>query len=278
MPIELRGAVVLLTGAASGIGAELAVQLARKGADLALVDRNAGGLTTIAERARAAGANVSTHVLDIADAAAVAALPAAVRAVHGRISVLINNAGVALVGTFEQASLPDFAWLMDINFWGAVRLTHACLGQLRREPAAQIVLMSSVFGLVGPPGQTAYAAAKFALRGFGESLRHELAGTAVGVTIVHPGGINTDIARNARVAERMDAGAAAAGIALFQKMLRVSPRVAAARIILGIEKRQPRVLIGRDAWQIDIIQRLLPAGYWRLIDRRGRARAAAGKA
>jgi short-subunit dehydrogenase len=155
-----------------------------------------------------------------------------------------------------------------------VRLTNACLPILRRETVAQIVFVSSVFGLIGPPGQTAYAASKFALRGFGESLRHEMAGTTIGVTIAHPGGIDTNIARAARVGENMDPRAASAGVALFQQMLRTRPDVAAAAIIAGIRKRKPRVLVGADARQIDRIQRLFPARYWRLLGR-GAARLAA---
>jgi short-subunit dehydrogenase len=267
MKFDLAGGVAVLTGAASGMGAELAVQLAPKLAGLALVDRNEAGLLATAARAARGGVKITTHVLDIADAAAVAAFPETVRAAHGRVNVLINNAGVALVGTFEQASLADFEWLMNINFWGAVRLTHGFMPLLRREAAAQIVLLSSVFGLIGPPGQTAYAASKFALRGFGESLRHELGGTGVGVTIVHPGGIDTNIARSARVGEKMDAGAAQAGVALFQKMLRTKADVAARRIVAGIETREKRVLIGGDAVQIDLIQRLLPVRYWSIIGR-----------
>jgi short-subunit dehydrogenase len=267
MKFDLAGGVAVLTGAASGMGAELAVQLAPKLAGLALVDRNEAGLLATAARAARGGVKITTHVLDIADAAAVAAFPETVRAAHGRVNVLINNAGVALVGTFEQASLADFEWLMNINFWGAVRLTHGFMPLLRREAAAQIVLLSSVFGLIGPPGQTAYAASKFALRGFGESLRHELGGTGVGVTIVHPGGIDTNIARSARVGEKMDAGAAQAGVALFQKMLRTKADVAARRIVAGIETREKRVLIGGDAVQIDLIQRLLPVRYWGIIGR-----------
>jgi short-subunit dehydrogenase len=257
----------MLTGAASGMGAELAVQLAAKGANLALIDRNQAGLEATAARA-ATGPKITTHVMDIADEAAIEALPSAVTQAHGRVNLLINNAGVALVGTFEQASLADFEWLMNINFWGAVRLTHAFLPLLRRQKTAQIVLLSSVFGLIGPPGQTAYAASKFALRGFGESLRHELAGTGIGVTLVHPGGIDTNIARAARVGEKMDPSAAQAGVALFQKMLKTKPDVAARRIIAGIEAREKRVLIGADAYQIDIIQRLLPVRYWALMGRR----------
>jgi short-subunit dehydrogenase len=267
MDLDLAGCAAVLTGAASGMGAELAVQLATKGANLALVDRNEAGLLATAARAARPGVKITTHVLDISDAAAVAAFPEQIVTAHGRVNVLVNNAGVALVGTFEQASLADFEWLMNINFWGAVRLTHAFLPVLRREPAAQVVLVSSVFGLIGPPGQTAYAASKFAIRGFGESLRHELGGTGIGVTIVHPGGIDTNIARSARVGEKMDVQSAQAGVALFQKMLKTKADVAARRILTGIEKREKRVLIGADAYQIDIIQRLMPVRYWGLIGR-----------
>ena len=268
--MNVSGAVIVLTGAASGIGAQLAVQLAAKGANLALVDRQAAGLEAVAAQARGAGAASSTHVLDVADAAGVAALPEAVAAVHGRCTMRINNAGVALAGTFEEASLEDFAWLMDINFWGPVRLTHAFMPLLRAGPAARVVLLSSVFGLIGPPGQTAYAASKFAIRGFGEALRHELAGTRIGVTIVHPGGVATNIAKASRIGKNVDPAVAQAGIGAFQKMLRTRPEDAAGRIIRGLEKDESRVLIGADAYQIDMIQRLAPVRYWAVIGRSAR--------
>ncbi len=270
MRMNLSGAVIVLTGAASGIGAQLTVQLAAKRAHLALVDRDEAGLAAVAAQAGASGTVISMHKLDVSDEAGIAALPAAVLAEHGHVTVLINNAGVALAGTFEEASLEDFAWLMNINFWGAVRLTRAFLPQLRVEPAAQIVLLSSIFGLIGPPGQTAYAASKFAIRGFGESLRHELQATRIGVTIVHPGGVATNIARDTRIGKNVDPVAAQAGIAQFQTMLKTRPEAAAARIIQGVEKREKRVLIGADAYQIDIIQRLLPVRYWRVIGRGAR--------
>jgi len=266
LTFKLAGGVAVVTGAGSGMGAELAVQLAAKGVNLALIDRDEGGLQATVARA-GGGVKVSGHVVDVSDAGAVAALPARVVEAHGRVSVLVNNAGVALVGTFEQASLADFEWLMNINFWGGVRLTHAFLPVLRREAMAQIVLVSSVFGLIGPPGQTAYAASKFALRGFGEALRHELAESKIGVTIVHPGGVDTNIARSARIGEKMDPAAAQAGVKLFQKMLKTKADKAAARILKGIERREKRVLIGADAYQIDAIQRLMPARYWGLIGR-----------
>jgi short-subunit dehydrogenase len=278
MAFSFNNVTAVLTGAGSGIGAALAPQVAAKGAHLALVDINEAGLVATAAAARAYQTRVTTHRLDVADAATIAALPAEVEAAHGGAGVLIANAGVALVGGFEQASLADFEWLMNINFWGAVRLTHAFLPLLRAQPAAQIALTSSVFGLIGPAGQTAYAASKFALRGFGEALRHELAASHIGVTVIHPGGIDTNIARSARVGVGMDPAIAKAGVALFQKMLRTKPETAAARIIEAIARRKPRLLIGADAYQIDLIQRLVPARYWRFIAPRDKQLSALTKA
>jgi NADP-dependent 3-hydroxy acid dehydrogenase YdfG len=144
--LDLRGSVAVVTGAASGIGAGLARVLAARGCALALADRNAEGLAAVAADARARGTEVSEHVLDVSDAEAVAALPATVLAAHGRVNVLVNNAGVALMGRFEQVSAADFEWLFGINFWGTVRMTRAFLPLLRQERAAQIVNLSSIYG------------------------------------------------------------------------------------------------------------------------------------
>jgi short-subunit dehydrogenase len=272
MRMNVKGKVAVLTGAASGIGAALALALATKGADLALIDRDEAGLAAIATQARLFGGRVSTHIADLVDPAAIAALPAAIGAVHSGPTLLINNAGVALVGSFELMDEAEFAWLMDINFWAAVRLTRAFLPILQNsatqtEPK-RLVFLSSVFGLVGPPWQTAYAASKFAIRGFGESLRQELAGTNLGVTIVHPGGIRTNIARAARVVARMDPATAAAGVKAFEAALTTSPETAARVIIDGVERGKARVLIGTDAYAIDTLSRLAPVRAWSLIERR----------
>jgi len=268
-PWTLRGGVAVLTGAASGIGAALAVELARRGMHLALVDVNAAGLETVAARARAAGVTVSTHALDVADHAAVAALPAAVLAAHGRVTVLVNNAGVALGGRFEQVAAEDFDWLMSINFGGTVRLTRAFLPALAREPAAQLVNVSSIFGIIAPPGQTAYAASKFAVRGFSESLRHELemGGSPIGVTLVHPGGVRTAISNNARLARGLDAGEVAQEQAHWRSLLVMDPAQAAGIIATGIERRSKRVLVGSDAKGAAIVQRLFPVSYWKHVAR-----------
>jgi len=265
----LRGGVTVLTGAASGIGAALAVDLARRGAHLALVDLNAAGLEATAAQARAAGVTVSTHPMDVADHAAVAALPAAVLERHGRVTVLVNNAGVALGGMFGQVAAEDFDWLMEINFGATVRLTRAFLPALAREDAAQLVNVSSIFGIIAPPGQTAYAASKFAVRGFSESLRHELqtSGSPVGVTLVHPGGVRTAISENARLARGLDAAQVARERANWRSLLALDPARAAEIIAAGIERRAPRVLVGNDAKGAALVQRLFPVTYWKHVAR-----------
>ena len=268
-PWTLRGGVVVLTGAASGIGAALAANLARRGMHLALVDLNAAGLEATAAQARAASVSVSTHVLDVADAAAVAALPATVLAQHGRVTAQVNNAGVALGGLFEQVAAEDFDWLMDINFGATVRLTRAFLPVLAREDAAQLVNVSSIFGIIAPPGQTAYAASKFAVRGFSESLRHELEtnGSPVGVTIVHPGGVRTAISENARLARGLDGADVARERANWRSLLTLAPAAAAETIAVAIDKRAPRVLVGNDAKGAALVQRLFPVTYWKHVAR-----------
>jgi short-subunit dehydrogenase len=265
--LSLKGAVALVTGAAGGIGGAIALNLARRGCHLALADYKAEALAQTAVAARAAGVTVSEHVFDIADGAAIASLPEVVRGQHGRVTILVNCAGVALGGTFAQVSLEEFEWLFQINFWSVVRMTKAFLPLLEREPEAQIVNISSVFGLIGPPGQSAYAASKFAVRGFSEVIRHELdlAGKHVGVTVVHPGGVRTGIAKNARVAAAMPQAEVDRMEGTWEKLLRDSPESVAAVIVQGVAQRKKRILCGADATRIDLVQRLLPVGYWDLI-------------
>lgn len=268
-PLPLRGGVAVLTGAGSGIGAALAPLLAQRGAHLALVDVNGPALEATAALARAHGVTVTTHEFDLARPESVPAVFDAVLSKHGRASVLINNAGVALGGSFSQLAAADFDWLMSINFAAVVNLTRAFLPLLAREPAAQIVNLSSVFGIVAPPGQTAYCAAKFAVRGFSESLRHELqmAGSSVGVTLVHPGGVRTRIAESARVAAGLSVAEAALRKAAAERLLVMPPDQAAARILLGIERRELRVLVGKDAVGAAWLQRLFPVTYWKHMAR-----------
>lgn len=196
MRLENRTAVV--TGAASGIGRAIAISAAKRGCHLALVDRDHDGLEETRDLLAPHGVRVSLHSLDLTDRAGIAALPEAVLAQHEGVDLLVNNAGVALGGAFEDISEEDFDWLFEINVSAVVRMTRHFLPLLRLSPEARIVNISSLYGLIAPPGQTAYAASKFAVRGFSDALRHELAGSSIGVTVVHPGGVATAIAsRNA---------------------------------------------------------------------------------
>ena len=196
--MTLRDRTAVITGAGSGIGRGIAQALARRGCHLALADISEAGLAETLASLGGAKIRVSRHKLDVADRAGVAQLPQAVLAEHGRVDLLFNNAGVALGGTFEQTSEADFDWLLEINFAAVVRLTRAFLPHLKASDDARLVNISSLFGLISPPGQTAYAASKFAVRGFSNALRFEFAGSNVGVTVVHPGGVATKIAENAR--------------------------------------------------------------------------------
>jgi len=265
MTFPLQGGVAVITGAASGIGAALALNLAGRGMALALADRNPAGLATAAAAARAKGVKVTEHVLDVQDVDALAALPEAVLADHGRVTLLVNNAGVALIGDFEQVAMADFEWVMNINFWAPVRLTRAFLYALHREDTAHIVNVSSIFGIVAPPGNAAYCASKFAVRGFSEALRHELLGSNITLTVVHPGGIRTAIADNARLSQSVDPAEAKEKIGEFNKLLKTSPEEAAEVIVKAILKRQGRALIGSDARMLDRIQRFFPMTYWNKV-------------
>lgn len=269
--LDLADKVVVVTGAASGIGRALALLLAKRGCHLALADIDEAGLS---ETAALVGnrVRVSRHKLDISDRAAVAAFPQLVLSHHGQVDVVINNAGVALGGSFAQLSTRDFDWLMGVNFTGSVDMTRAFLPLLKQRPKAQLVNVSSLFGLIAPPGQTAYAAAKFALRGFSEALRNELLaeGSSVGVTVVHPGGVRTKIAESARNGAAMSAAEAEQVQARFRKALRLSPERAAETIVHGLERRRPRVLVGVDAKVSSLIERLMPVGYWRLLSKLSR--------
>ncbi|MGU3668905.1 SDR family NAD(P)-dependent oxidoreductase [Methylobacterium sp. A49B] len=272
---QLAGAVALITGAASGIGAALTTGLAARGCSLLLVDRDSIGLEAVASQARSQGIAVETRVIDLVDADAIRALPEWAQDRFWRLDILINNAGVALGGRFDETHLEDFEWLMDINLRAVVRMCHAFLPMLRARPAAQIVNLSSLFGLIAPPGQVAYCTSKFGVRGFSEALRHEYAGTGLGVTVVHPGGVATAISRNARGRRPPSDPEAAKRAAVedekareaFGKLLTLAPADAAAAIIRGIETRAPRVVIGKDARNAALIQRLMPAGYWNMIVR-----------
>jgi len=266
-PMQLRGRVAVVTGAAGGIGRAIALALARRGAHLALVDVDAGGLASVAESAAALGGRAVVHRFDVTDRAAVAALPEQVRTGLGRVDLLVNNAGVALGGTFEQVGADDFDWLIAINFDAVVRMTRAFLPLLHTSDDARIVNVSSVYGIVAPAGQTAYCASKFAVRGFSNALRHELEGSRVGVTVVHPGGVATAIARSARAPAGVPAEELARRRAAAERKLRMPPERAGEIIVRAVERRRARILVGGDAVVVSWLERLAPVGYWRLLRR-----------
>ncbi|BCL17839.1 SDR family NAD(P)-dependent oxidoreductase [Micromonospora sagamiensis] len=257
----------VVTGAAGGIGEALAHGLAHRGSHLVLLDRDAERLTQVAAAVGAAhpALRVDTHVVDLADAGATARVAETVRAAHPAIRLLVNNAGVALGGRFDEVTLEEFSWVIDINFRAVVQLTHALLPALKAEPGSHLVNLSSLFGLIAPPGQAAYSASKFAVRGFTEALRHELAGDGVGVTCVHPGGIRTRIAESARVGSGVDPDEYEAGRRQFEKLLTIDPARAAEVILDGVRRRRGRVLIGWSATLPDLLARLLPGSYGRLL-------------
>jgi short-subunit dehydrogenase len=259
-----RGTAVV-TGAASGIGEQLAHSLARRGSALALVDRDAERLDRVAQAVRpVSGRPPACYVADLADDAATHALGAKLATAHPDATLLVNNAGVALGGTFEQVSEEEFDWLLAINLRAVITLTRALLPVLRTHPGSHLVNISSLFGLIAPPGQVAYATSKFAVRGFTEALRSELAGE-VGVTVVHPGGIRTRIAETARVAAAANSADEAAGKAAFARLLTYPPERAAEQIAVAVEKRRPRLLIALSARVPDVIARLAPARYPELL-------------
>jgi NAD(P)-dependent dehydrogenase (short-subunit alcohol dehydrogenase family) len=256
---ELKDKVAVVTGAGSGIGRALAQLLAEKGCRLALADINEG---TLKETAQLLAAEVITQPLDVADRAAVYAFAGRVKQQFGSAHVVVNNAGVAVSQTINDLSWEDFEWLMGINFWGVAYGTKAFLPMLLAQDEGAIVNVSSVFGIIGVPTQGAYNAAKFAVRGFTEALRHELRGTHVRAISVHPGGIKTNIARAARFYRDPLGNTDRNGSCdRFDRLARTSPEQAAAAIVRGIEKGAPRVLIGADAVLIDKIQRLMPERY-----------------
>lgn len=265
MKSGFANAVAVITGAGSGLGWALALALGRRGAHLALVDRRADGLAAVAEAVGAFGVEVSTHQIDITDAAAVRALPEAVLARHGRVSCLVNNAGVALLGRFDEVEPEDAAWVLEVNAMGTLRMTSAFLPQLLAEERAHLINISSMLGLAGMPGAAAYAASKCAVRGFSEALALELAHSGLKITVAYPGGLRSAILDNARKGGRFDPQTAQAGIERARERLHKSCDVAAETIVRGAEKGRARVLVGADARLLDRAHRILPTSYWALI-------------
>jgi NADP-dependent 3-hydroxy acid dehydrogenase YdfG len=254
--------VVVITGAGSGIGRALALDLAAKGSVLALSDVDDAGLAETVDLVKAAGVReVRSDHLDVADRAAFTTYAAAVAEQFGRVNVVINNAGVALAGDLDDLAYGDMEWIVGINFWGVVHGTKEFLPHLIASGDGHVVNLSSLFGLISMPGQSAYNATKYAVRGLTEALREEMliAGHRVGVTAVHPGGIKTAIARNARVSEHEDKAATAK---LFdEKLAKMTPERAAEIIVRGIIRNQARVLVGIDAHALHHFAKLTGSRY-----------------
>lgn len=266
--INFNGMTAVITGAASGIGEALSEALAARGANLALADIDEAGVTGVAERLKSNTIRVTATRLDVADPAAPAAFADAVRADHGGAGLVFNNAGVATGGAFDRVAEADFDRVLDVNFHGVVRMSRAFLPLLKAEPAAQLVNISSIFGIIAPPGQTAYSASKFAVRGFSMALAHELEGATVGVSVVHPGGVNTRIAEHATTPddatpEEIEQARAAAKAALV-----MAPSQAARIILDGVERRRRRIFVGNDAHIAAQIERVFPVSYLRFMRRR----------
>ena len=265
-PRTYAGKTCVITGAGSGIGRALAVELAGRGARLAISDVDELGLAETAEVCKGAGSEPRTYRVDVADRAAVHAHAEQVVADFGTVNLVVNNAGVALHGPVAEITDEDFRWVMDIDFWGVVHGTQAFLPHLAASGDGQVANVSSVFGLIAVPKQGAYNAAKFAVRGFTEALRQEmlLTGTPVAVSCIHPGGIRTEIARRARATASEDKAAMAQ---TFDRLARTSPPRAARIILKGLERDRARILVGPDAWFLAALPRVLGARYARVVTR-----------
>ena len=259
-----QGQVAVITGAASGIGAALARALVQRQCHVALVDRQAEALQALALALASTGVRISVHAMDVRDSQALADLPAQVMQAHGAVQLLINNAGVASIGPFAQQSADEFDTVWAINFGAAVGLTRAFLPHLLAQTSAQVVNMSSVFGLVAPEGQAAYAASKFALRGFSEALRQELRGSSVRIMVVHPGGVDTAIASSA-MASGVSVQEATHERKRFARLPKLSATQVAERILQALPKGRDRLVLGWDARLLDLMQRCFPQGHARVL-------------
>jgi NAD(P)-dependent dehydrogenase (short-subunit alcohol dehydrogenase family) len=260
---DFRAKVCVITGAGSGIGRALALELARRGGRLAISDVDADAAAATALLCGAA--EVESYRLDVSDRAAVFAHADEVRSRFGVVNLVINNAGVAMHQPVLETSIEDYEWIMAINFWGVVYGSKAFLPHLISSGEAHLVNLSSVFGLIAVPRESGYNASKFAVRGFTEALRQEMleAGHPVAVSCVHPGGVRTEIARSARAPGRDAADLAQR----FERVARLTPARAAEIILRGVERGRPRILVGFDARTIDLALRVLGPGYQQLVYR-----------
>jgi short-subunit dehydrogenase len=263
-----KKSVVVITGAASGIGRALATNLAKEGvAGISISDLNEKGLRETEQRVSDLGAQVLTSVVNVSIRKDIQRLADETIEKFGRATHLINNAGVGMVGRTEELSFEDIKWMMDINFWGTVYGTKIFLPLFRSQDFGHIVNISSVFGFISPPGQSAYCASKFAVRGFTEVLRHELEDSNIFVSCVHPGGIKTNIVKNARQGKNASEEDMKIAEVMLDKLAPTTADQAAMTIINGIRSKNPRILIGKDSRQISVVQRLFPKRYFKVMDR-----------
>lgn len=258
--LSLTGNTTVITGAASGMGAELARQLSAAGAHVALIDHDAEALASVANDLPG---TVTTHVVDLRDDDAVEVTAAEVTSAHPRINALITCAGSSMLGSLEQLTMEEMRWLVDVNLWGTVSITKALLPAMRTMPAAHITHLASVYALAAPAGRIPYAMSKFAVRGFSEALRHELEGSSVSVGAVYPAGVRTGIILHGRYAAAIDPAVAARAASAQAAMYHTDPQDAAALIIRATERRKARAMVGKEARLIDTLVRLAPVGYWR---------------
>jgi NADP-dependent 3-hydroxy acid dehydrogenase YdfG len=262
---SFEGKVAVITGAGSGIGRALALNLAKKGAKLALSDIDTNGLAETVCHAEALGANVKSDRLDVAEREAVLAYADEVVAHFGTVNQVYNNAGIAYQGNVEKSEFKDIERIMDVDFWGVVNGTKAFLPHVIASGDGHIVNVSSLFGLIAVPGQSAYNAAKFAVRGFTEALRQEMliAKHPVKVTCVHPGGITTAVARNATIANGEDHVSFAQ---FYDRWLLIhSPDMAATTIVNGVASGRARVVVGLEAKAVDLLARITGPFYQRIV-------------
>jgi NADP-dependent 3-hydroxy acid dehydrogenase YdfG len=259
---DFRDKVAAITGAGSGMGRALALELASRGCAVAIADIGRAALDETAGLLRDAKVAVSTHVVDVADRAAMETFAADVARIHGKVNLVFNNAGVSVTNTIEKLSYDDFQWLMNINFWGVVHGTKAFLPYLHQVDEAHIVNTASIFGVVAFPTQGAYNASKFAVRGFTEALRQELADTHIGVSCVQPGGVKTNIVKTSRYyAQDNEAPTKDEMVQNFERLAALTPQQAALQILAGVERNRGRVLVGKDAKLLAWVQRLFPESY-----------------
>ena len=260
---RLSGRVAVITGGASGIGLATASRIADRGCGLALVDVNAEALAEAEKSFLERGVPISTHVVDVADPAQMQALPETVVAEHGAVHVLVNNAGVSVAATFEDQSLEDLQWIVGINLWGVIHGCKFFLPELKKQDEAHIVNISSMFGFLGVPSQSSYCATKFAVRGLTEALWAELRDTQVGVTSIHPGGINTNIAKTMRGDDPELRGAAVDALGRSR-----GPEAVAKKIVRAIERDELRAIVGIEAYVSEWLKRLMPVRTHSLLTRR----------